>query len=245
MPASWPPAAFHPTRRRRWPRILFILLLIALLIGAVVAGTVMIVYGNIAGQYDLTKLGAMRQRSIVLDCKNREIGKLHGENRVVVPLSKVSPNFIKALLAREDARFYNHGGVDWWGVGRALVRDVKEKKAMQGASTITMQLARNSYDDLSAKTMTRKLTEVMLARRIEAEKSKDEILEFYVNRIFFGSGLYGIERASRAYFGKSAEKLSPEKERCWRASSAARTASRPSATGRGPSQSATWCWCAW
>ncbi len=209
MPASWPPAVFHLTHRRRWPRILFILLLIALLIGVIAAGTVMIVYGNIAAQYDLGKLGAMRQRSIVLDCKDREIGKLHGENRVVVPLSKVSPNFIKALLAREDARFYKHGGVDWVGVARALVRDVKEKKAMQGASTLTMQLARNSYDDLSAKTMNRKLTEVMLARRIEAEKSKDEILEFYVNRIFFGSGLYGIERASRAYFGKSAENLSP------------------------------------
>ncbi len=186
-----------------------ILLLIALLVAAVAIGAVIIVYGRIAAQYDLSKLGAMRQRSIVLDCKNREIGKLHGENRVVVPLSKVSPNFIKALVAREDARFYEHGGVDWVGVARAMVRDLREKKAAQGASTLTMQLARNSFDDLSAKTMTRKLTEVMLARRIESEKSKDEILEFYVNRIFFGSGLYGIERASKAYFGKSAEKLSP------------------------------------
>jgi len=209
MPASRPTAAFHSTRRRRWPRILFILLLIALLLGAVAAGAVIIFYGNIAGRYDLTRLGAMRQRSVVLDCKNREIGKLHGENRVVVPLSKVSPNFIRALLAREDARFYEHGGVDWVGVARATVRDLQEKKAAQGASTLTMQLARNSFDDLSGKTIHRKLTEVMLARRIESAKSKDEILELYVNRIFFGSGLYGIERASRAYFGKSADKLSP------------------------------------
>jgi penicillin-binding protein 1A len=186
-----------------------ILLLIALLVGAVAAGLVVIVYGRIAARYDLSRLGAMRQRSIVLDCKNRELGKLHGENRVVVPLAKVSPNFIKALLAREDARFYEHGGVDWVGVARAMVRDLREKKAAQGASTLTMQLARNSFEDLSAKTMNRKLTEVMLARRIESEKTKDEILEFYVNRIFFGSGLYGIERASRAYFGRSAENLSP------------------------------------
>ncbi|WP_256199008.1 biosynthetic peptidoglycan transglycosylase [Verrucomicrobium spinosum] len=112
-------------------------------------------------------------------------------------------------MAREDARFYDHGGVDYIGVLRAAVRNLKDKRAVQGASTITMQLARNSFDGLNAKTLNRKLVEVMLARRIEAEKSKEEILELYVNRIFFGSGLYGIERASKAYFAKSASELTP------------------------------------
>jgi penicillin-binding protein 1A len=151
----------------------------------------------------------MKQRSVVLDCRGRELGKLHGENRVVVPLSQVSPNFINALLAREDARFYHHGGVDYIGVARAFMRNLKDKKTVQGASTLTMQLARNSFEGLNEKTFNRKLTEIMLARRIESEKTKDEILELYVNRIFFGSGIYGIERAAKAYFGKTAAQLTP------------------------------------
>lgn len=193
-------------RRRRW-RILFILLLIFALIGIGAVGTVALIYGNMAAQYDIEKLGAMKQRSVVLDCKGRELGKLHGENRVVVPLSQVSQNFIRPLLAREDARFYDHGGVDYIGVARAFVRNFKDKRTVQGASTITMQLARNSFDGLNEKTFNRKLTEIMLARRIEGEKSKDEILELYVNRIFFGGGIYGIERAAKAYFGKPAADL--------------------------------------
>ena len=197
--------SFHP-RRRRWRILGFLFLIFALLLVGVV-GTVVLIYGNMAAQFDLAKLGEMRQRSIVLDCKGRELGKLHGENRVVVPISQVSQHFIKALLAREDARFYEHGGVDYIGVARAFVRNLKDKKAVQGASTITMQLARNSFEGLNEKTFNRKLTEIMLARRIEAEKSKDEILELYVNRIFFGGGLYGIERASKAYFGKTAAEL--------------------------------------
>ncbi|HSI64769.1 MAG TPA: transglycosylase domain-containing protein, partial [Candidatus Saccharimonadia bacterium] len=196
-----------PRRRRRWLRILMMLLLIPLLMGLVAVAVAIIIFGNMAKQYDLAKLGEMRERSVILDVKGREIGKLHGENRVVVPLSQVSKHFTDALLAREDARFYDHGGVDYIGVARAAMRNVKDKKTVQGASTITMQLARNSFDGLNEKTLNRKLVEVMLARRIEAEKTKDEILELYVNRIFFGSGLYGIERASKAYFGKSASQL--------------------------------------
>jgi len=207
MPEYSPVA--RPRPRRRWTKILFILFLMGVLLVVAAAGVGFIFYGQLAGKYDLAKLGEMRQRSIVLDRKGREIGRLHGENRVVVPLTKVSPNFLHALLAREDARFYQHDGVDYIGVLRAIARDFKDKKAVQGASTITMQLARNSYEDLNnTKTMNRKLTEVMLARRIEAAKTKDQILELYVNRIFFGSGIFGIERASKAYFGKSADKLS-------------------------------------
>ncbi len=203
-----PLTAFSKPPRRRWRKIFFILIVIALLMAVAVGGTALIFYGHLAGQYDLAKLGEMRQRSIVLDSKGREIGRLHGENRVVVPLSKISPNFLHALLAREDARFYQHDGVDYLGVLRAIARDFRDKKAVQGASTITMQLARNSFDDLNnAKTMNRKLTEVMLARRIESAKTKDQILELYVNRIFFGSGIYGIERASKAYFGRSANQI--------------------------------------
>lgn len=196
-----------PTYRSRWKSVFLRLFLIVFLLAAAVGAGVLIVYGQFAARYDLTKLGEMRQRSIVLDCKEREIGRLHGENRTVVPFAQVSPFFIKALLAREDARFYEHDGVDYFGVARAILRDFKEKKAMQGASTITMQLARNSFDDLNDKSMHRKLVEVMLAWRIEREFGKERILELYVNRIFFGSGLNGIERAAKAYFGHSAASL--------------------------------------
>jgi penicillin-binding protein 1A len=202
-----PSASGYARPRRRFWRIVLTLFLIVGLMVAAGAGAMLVIYGQIAGQYDLTKLGQMRQRSTVLDVKGREIGKLHGENRVMVPLDKVAPSFVKALLAREDARFYDHGGVDYIGVARAIWRDIKERKAVQGASTITMQLARNSFDDLNAKTAHRKLVEVLLAKRIERDRTKDEIVELYVNRIFFGSGLYGIERASKAYFAKTAAEL--------------------------------------
>ncbi len=208
MPQFSLPELPAPPRRRRWGRVLLLLLLFVAFGIAAAGGVVLILFGHVADAYDLARLGQMKQRSIVLDCKGREIGRLHGENRVVVPLSQVSRNFTNALLAREDSRFYDHGGIDYIGVARAILRDLKESKAMQGASTLTMQLARNSFDDLNAKTMHRKIVEVMLARRIEASKTKDEILELYVNRIFFGSGLYGIERASKAYFGKGAGELS-------------------------------------
>jgi len=200
-----PPSQTRSRRRaRRIVLQLFVGMLLLMMAGA--AG-MLAFYGRIAARYDLGKLGEMRERSVVYDVKGREIGRLHGENRVVVSLQEVSPNFIKALLAREDARFHEHSGVDYIGVARALYRDLKERAFVQGASTITMQLARNSFNDMNAKTAHRKLVEAMLADRIERAKSKDEILELYVNRIFFGTGMYGIERASRAYFAKPAKDL--------------------------------------
>lgn len=209
MPAPHLPPRQEVTTLGRLRRILFRLALLLLFMATAFAGVVLVIYGRMAEKYDLTKLGEMRQRSIVYDIKDREIGRLHGENRVVVPFDKVSPFFIKALLAREDARFYEHGGVDYWGVARAIIRDLKDQKAVQGASTITMQLARNSFNDLNKKTAHRKLVEVMLAKRIEAAYSKEKILELYVNRIFFGTGMYGIERASKAYFNRHAADLTP------------------------------------
>ncbi len=165
-------------------------------------------YSHLAKQYDLAGLGQMPQRTIVLDARGELMGRMHGENRIVVPISEVSPHFIKALLAREDARFYDHGGIDYKGVVRAFIRNVKDGRIVQGASTITMQLARNSYVELNDRSIHRKLVEMMLARRIEKACTKDQILEHYVNRIFFGTGLYGIQRASQVYFGKHASQLS-------------------------------------
>ena len=196
-------------RRTRRLGVMFKLSLLLLLL-IVIAGSLTIVfYWHLAREYDLTKLGAMPERTVVLDRNGEVLGKLHGQNRVIVPLAEVSPHFINALLAREDSRFYQHGGVDYVGVLRAMMRNVKERKVVQGASTLTMQLARNSFPGLDEKSLHRKMLEVMLARRIEAQVGKEKILEHYVNRIFFGNQLYGIQQAAKVYFGKDARDLSP------------------------------------
>jgi penicillin-binding protein 1A len=192
----------------RWWFIACRRILIGLLVIGVIAVAIIVsVYAYLAKDYDLTKLGSMPERTIVVDRKDEVIGRLYGENRIIVPLNEVSPYFKDALLAREDSRFYAHGGVDFIGVARAMVRNLKDGRVVQGASTLTMQLARNSYPGLDDRSFHRKLVEVMLARRIEAHSSKDDIIEHYINRIFFGNGLYGIQRASNVYFGKHASQL--------------------------------------
>ena len=158
--------------------------------------------------FPFKKLDDLPERTLVFDRKGESMGYVsgHGENRVAVKLENVSPNFTEALIAREDSRFYKHGGVDFRGVARAALRNLKDGDVQQGASTITMQLARNAWG-LKQKTLARKMQEVALAQRLERRLSKDEILEHYVNRIYFGYGLYGIERASQGFFMKPASEL--------------------------------------
>ncbi|HEX8489673.1 MAG TPA: PBP1A family penicillin-binding protein, partial [Chthoniobacterales bacterium] len=119
---------------------------------------------------------------------------------------EISPFFIDALLVREDTRFFDHGGIDFRGIARALYRDIMSASAKEGASSITQQLARNSLP-LGGRTLSRKLLEAMVALRIEKDFTKQQILELYINRIYFGSGCYGVQTASLAYFGKDASKL--------------------------------------
>ena len=208
-----PTEARKPTKPTlsRWlsfKRMCLIFLMGASLLCTLAAAVVIGVYSHLAKAYDLAKLGQMPERTIVMDCKGEILGRMHGENRIIVPLSEVSPWFVKALLAREDSRFYEHGGIDYKGVARAMVRNLKDMRVVQGASTLTMQLARNSFPDLDDRSIHRKLVEMMLARRIEKACTKDQIIEHYVNRIFYGPGIYGVQRASQVYFGKHASQLS-------------------------------------
>jgi penicillin-binding protein 1A len=174
------------------------------LLGAVVGG----VYSVWASRLDLARVQQIRERSTVFDRDGKPYGRLAGdENRLVVPLSKVSPVFVKALLAREDSRFYQHLGVDPVGILRAALRNMVSRSAAQGASTLTQQLARNSFP-LGGKNLHRKILEAFVAVRIEKHFSKREILEHYMNRIYLGAGVYGIETASQAYFNKHASELS-------------------------------------
>src|SRR5881227_2123278 len=178
--------------------------LLLLLAGAVFA--VFLFYGTWAQTFDMKTVGEMPERSTVYDVDGKIYSRLAGANRLKVSLSEVSPQFIAAVLAREDTRFYEHKGIDWRGVLRALSRDVLSGSAKEGASSITQQLARNSLP-LGGRTLSRKLLEAMVALRIERQFTKQQILELYINRIYFGNGCYGVETASQAYFGKSASKL--------------------------------------
>lgn len=189
---------------RGFRRLLLVLLLIGLAAG--IGGA--LYYGGRAITYDLDRLEEVPERTIVYDKNGEELGHVsgHGANRRVVEASEVSRHFIEALLAREDSRFHEHGGVDYIGVVRAAVRNLKSGSMEQGASTLTMQLARNVFE-LREMSLNRKVLEAALARRIERRYSKDEILGFYMNRIYFGSGLYGVERASRGFFMKPASDL--------------------------------------
>src|SRR6266404_4150274 len=167
---------------------------------------VFLFYVGWATTFDTKKVGEMPERNTVFDVDGKIYSRLAGANRLKVSLNEISPFFINALLAREDTRFYQHGGIDWRGILRALVRDILSGSAKEGASSITQQLARNSLP-LGGRTISRKVLEAMVALRIERDFTKQQILELYINRIYFGSGCYGVETASQAYFGKSASQL--------------------------------------
>ena len=190
------------SRRRRW--------LVWAGVGVFVfIAAVALIYAFWASTFNLEAVKEMPSRSTVYDMDGKVYSRLQGENRLVVPLAKVSRHFIDALLAREDARFYSHKGVDPIGIVRAIVRNFTSGTVAQGASTLTQQLARNSYPDRvgQRKSLHRKLLEAFVAARIEQRYTKQEILEHYVNRIYFGSGVYGVEAASLAYFNKHANDL--------------------------------------
>jgi penicillin-binding protein 1A len=131
------------------------------------------------------------------------MAKLSGEeDRVSVPLEEMPQIFIDAVLAAEDRQFFSHSGIDPLGIARAVYRDLKGDGVQQGGSTITQQYAKNAFLS-SERTITRKLKEAVLAVKLERDLSKQEILQRYLNTVYFGRGAYGAEAASRAYFGVS------------------------------------------
>ena len=163
--------------------------------------------------YDLDRINDLEIPSIILDRNDKEIGRVFVQNRSVIPISEVPQIFIDALRAGEDQRFNTHDGVDYIGVVRAVWLNYRAGETTQGASTITQQLARNAYDleadrkKRQESGMQRKMVEAFLSQRIEKRYPKPQILEFYLNRIYFGSGYYGIRSASLGYFGKEPKDL--------------------------------------
>ncbi|MFL6500442.1 MAG: transglycosylase domain-containing protein [Candidatus Udaeobacter sp.] len=159
-----------------------------------------------ANSFDLSKLEQMESASVILDRNGKIFGQIYVENRETVPYEKLAPDLINAVIAVEDAKFYEHHGYDLFGIIRAALKNLTAGHVRQGASTITQQLARNSFS-LKERTYRRKLLEIFLAKRIEDNFSKQKILELYLNRIYFGGGMYGAEAAARGYFGKSARDM--------------------------------------
>ncbi|HEX3015189.1 MAG TPA: PBP1A family penicillin-binding protein [Desulfobacteria bacterium] len=145
--------------------------------------------------------------SVIYDRYGKPITSLRGKvNRIPVSLDQVAPTMQEAIIAIEDERFFDHKGVDYWGLTRALYNDFKGISAQEGASTITQQLVKNVLLT-PEKSLTRKIREAILAREVEATFNKREILELYLNTVYFGEGAYGVEAASRVYFNKSAGAL--------------------------------------
>ena len=155
----------------------------------------------------LTALGDMAQATTILDASDKPAFTIFKEQRIEIPLEQISPNLIRAVVSVEDQRFYEHSGVDGVRVAAAMIRNFEEGRRAEGGSTITQQLARQSFLTRD-KTYRRKLQEVILAAYIEKMYDKKTILELYLNKVYFGGGLYGAEAAARGYFGKPARDLS-------------------------------------
>ncbi|MDY0087779.1 MAG: PBP1A family penicillin-binding protein [Coriobacteriia bacterium] len=147
------------------------------------------------------------QTSVIYDRNGKELAKLFAEqNRTDRPLAEIPESLRKAVVATEDRRFYEHQGVDPLGIARALWTDVRMRSTQQGGSTITQQYVKNAFVT-PERTLSRKVSEAILAYRIEKNTSKDRILELYLNTIYFGHGAYGVEAAAHAYFGKDVTEL--------------------------------------
>lgn len=170
-------------------------------------------YRERADTYDLERINEVEIPSVIYDRHGKEIGRHFEQNRSVIPIKDVPKVFIDALKAGEDQRFETHKGVDYIGIVRAFYLNWQAGEETQGASTITQQLAKNAYDLVNESKrrdesqFKRKIVEAFLAMRIEKRYNKQQILDFYVNRVLFGSGYYGIRSASLGYFGKEPKDL--------------------------------------
>jgi penicillin-binding protein 1A len=197
----------HRSLRKRRGRILVavLILLIAIVGGAVSLGT----GAALSASCDVSSLRpvSIGQNSFVYAADGSLLGSIPAEkNREPVPLSRMSPWLSKATVAVEDRRYYQHGGVDYEGIVRALWKDVSAGKALEGGSTIAQQLVRNLYTG-DERTLERKLKEACLAVKLSRRHSKQYILRQYLNTVYYGNHAYGVEAASQTYFNRHASRL--------------------------------------
>ncbi|MEM7014457.1 MAG: biosynthetic peptidoglycan transglycosylase, partial [Verrucomicrobiota bacterium] len=164
-----------PFYLRRWFQALVLLTIIVTVAGLIWVNSFLKPYRLRAEEFDFADINKLEHASIIYDRQQNELGRIFVLNRDPVPLEKVPLHMIQALVAAEDARFFEHDGVDYMGIIRASIRNFKAGTAREGASTITQQLARNAYE-LREKSYDRKLVEAFLAQRIEKNFSKAEIM---------------------------------------------------------------------
>ena len=164
-------------------------------------------YSARAALINIDVIKEMPKASILYDYQGHAFSRFFDENRIALPANQPVPKLLaQAVVDTEDRRFYSHGAVDLYGIGRALVSNLTGHGFRQGGSTITQQLGRNSIGQLQ-RTYDRKMLEIFLAHRIEEAYTKDQILRYYLDRIYFGQGLYGAETTAQAFFGVSARQL--------------------------------------
>jgi penicillin-binding protein 1A len=164
-------------------------------------------YFMLAMRYDMDDVAKIPAGMTFYDRDGVEITAPGGNNRKLVKREDIPDFLVKSLRAREDARFFEHSGVDFRGLARATIRNLKDRDFTQGASTLSMQLSRTSFG-LKQKSLHGKFLAIALTLRLENRYSKDEILTYYLNGIYFGAGANGIEQAARTYFGKATHELS-------------------------------------
>lgn len=200
-------------RRRTWRRRfkifwlwteILVLLFLAITLG-VVGGTFYSVSKYLPTGPDLTSYKPTESTRII-SSDGVTLAEVYEENREIVSLSKIPQDLQNATVAIEDKRFFNHKGVDLVGIARAVFQNVRTGHMGQGGSTLTQQLARNIYLTREKK-LSRKLQEIVLAIQLERNYTKEQILELYMNQVFYGSGSYGVQTASKVYFGKEVKDL--------------------------------------
>lgn len=185
------------------------ILITTMLASAAVAGGLMGVAISFRNLPDVRSLKGYipNETTHIYDINGKILASLHDEeNREVVPLDKISPHLKLAVLAIEDSNFYKHDGINPYGIVRATLINLQQGETVQGASTLTMQLVKNLFLT-PRKELGRKVSEAVLAMRLEKLFKKDEILEMYLNQVYWGHNTYGVETAARSYFNKSSSEL--------------------------------------
>jgi penicillin-binding protein 1A len=237
VPPAPPASATKPAKPRlKKLRVLFVLLgLSVLALVSMVFGMMAAVSQDLPAIYNFAQYKASKN-SEVYDATGQPIGTLTSDqNKILLSSGQISPNIKNAVVSIEDARFYEHNGVDFQGIARALVKDVLSQSAQQGASTITEQFVKNALEAQGTRTLFVKFKEAALAYRLERHWSKDKILTEYLNTIYFGEGAYGIEAAARTYFGDAHPGCGTATEPCasvlepWEAATLAAIIASPSA----------------
>lgn len=187
-------------------RRLVIAVLVLLTLGCVAGGLFVLYIGSNLPKMVTLEDYRPRLVSEVYDSKGQKIGEFFNERRILTPYEKIPQRLVKAFVAAEDAQFFEHEGINFTAIARAMIANIKAGRKVQGGSTITQQLSRQLMLSLE-KTWTRKITEIILSYQMEQNLAKEQILYLYLNQIYLGGSAYGVEAATQTYFRKPVEKI--------------------------------------